>query len=205
MALKNPLGDLELTDPRAMRALAHPVRLAILDHLQRHGSATATALAPLVGASPSVTSWHLRHLERFGLVRDSDAGGEGADGRQRWWEATARGFRFDSSDDDEGRSAARMLANQMFLRYEHLPRQWITDVEPRLDDAWRRLGGLSNTRVVVSAAELEAIAEAMEQVLAPYVTRDPADRPADGRGVRLMRYFLPEDAPANAATTAEEE
>jgi len=54
------------------------------------------------------------------------------------------------------------------------------------------LGGLANTRVVLSPAELEAVEKAIEQVLAPYVTRDPADRPAEGRGVRLMRYVLPE-------------
>lgn len=51
----NRLGDIEITDPQAMRALAHAVRLAILDRLHRHGSATATQLAPHVGATPSVT------------------------------------------------------------------------------------------------------------------------------------------------------
>jgi DNA-binding transcriptional ArsR family regulator len=189
MSLKNPLGDLELTDPRAMRALAHPVRLAILEQLQRHGPATATQLAPTVGATPSVTSWHLRHLAGFGLVRDSDAG---HDRRQRWWEAAARGFRFEASGDEESQSAARVLSHQMFRQYGDLPHQWITEVEPHLDPDWRRLGGLANTRVVLSPAELEAVEKAIEQVLAPYVTRDPADRPTDGRGVRLMRYTLPE-------------
>jgi DNA-binding transcriptional ArsR family regulator len=189
MSLKNPLGDLELTDPRAMRALAHPVRLAILEQLQRHGPATATQLAPTVGATPSVTSWHLRHLAGFGLVRDSDAGN---DHRQRWWEAAARGFRFEASGDEESQSAARVLSHQMFRQYGDLPHQWITEVEPHLDPDWRRLGGLANTRVVLSPAELEAVEKAIEQVLAPYVTRNPADRPTDGRGVRLMRYTLPE-------------
>src|SRR3954447_21785425 len=88
-AMANPYGDVELT-PRGMRALAHPVRLAILTQLQRHGPSTATALAPIVGATPSVTSWHPRPLAEHGLVRDAD--GE-RDGRQRWWEAAARGVR----------------------------------------------------------------------------------------------------------------
>jgi DNA-binding transcriptional ArsR family regulator len=189
MSLKNPLGDLELTDPHAMRALAHPVRLAILDRLQRHGPATATQLSPEVGATPSVTSWHLRHLAGFGLVRDSAAG---ADRRQRWWEAAARGFRFEASGDEESQAAARVLGSQLFRQYENLPRRWITEDEPRLDGEWRRLAGLANTRVVVSSGELEAVEKAIEAVLAPYVTRDPADRPAQGRGVRLMRYVLPE-------------
>ena len=87
--MANPYGDVEL-DARGMRALAHPVRVAVLSELQRHGPSTATLLSPIVGASPSVTSWHLRHLAEHGLVRD--AAGRGS-GRERWWEATSRGFR----------------------------------------------------------------------------------------------------------------
>lgn len=188
----NRLGDIEITDPQAMRALAHPVRLAILERLQRHGPATATQLAPDVGATPSVTSWHLRHLAGFGLVRDAEPG---PDRRQRRWEAVARGFRFevpDDPDNEEGRSAARVLSQEMFLRSGDLPNRWAAEVEPKLEPAWRRLAGLANTRVVVSADELAAIEDGIERVLAPYVTRDEAARPADGRGVRLLRYALPE-------------
>ena len=96
MSLTNPYDDVELDDPRAMRALAHPVRLAILSRLQRHGPSTASRLSPDVGATPSVASWHLRHLASFGLVRDADVQ---ADGRERWWEAAGRGIRFVAPDD----------------------------------------------------------------------------------------------------------
>lgn len=190
MSLKNPSDDFELTDPQAMRALAHPVRLAILDHLQRHGPATATRLSPHVGATPSVTSWHLRHLAGFGLVEDWD-GGE--DRRQRWWRATARGFRFEVPEDDaEGAAAARQLGRTMFLRYSALPQRWLEQDEPRLEAEWRRLGGLANTRVTVTAAELTAIEAQIEQVLTPYVQRTAENAPAGARGVRVMRYVLPE-------------
>jgi len=200
MDTSNRLGDIEITDPQAMRALAHPVRLAILDHLQRNGPATATELAPDVGASPSVTSWHLRHLASFGLVRDSEPG---PDRRQRRWEAMARGYRFESPRDPqdvEGRSAARVLSQQIFLQYGDLPRRWAAEVEPDLDPVWRNLAGLANTRVVVSAQELATIEDQMERILAPYVTRAPAERPTDSHGVRLMRYFLPEGAEEQAGT-----
>lgn len=192
MDSSNRMGDVEVTDPQAMRALAHPVRLAILDHLNRDGPATATELAPDVGATPSVTSWHLRHLANFGLVRDSEPG---PDRRQRRWEAVARGFRFEAPQDpadEEGRSAARELSRQMFLRYADVPGRWAAEVEPGLDPEWRGAVGLADTRVTVSTDELAAIQDEMERVLAPYVTRDAADRPAGSRGVRLLRYVLPE-------------
>jgi DNA-binding transcriptional ArsR family regulator len=191
MHADNHLGDIEITDPKAMRALAHPVRLAILERLQRHGAATATRLAPDVGATPSVTSWHLRHLASFGLVRDADPG---PDRRERRWEAVARGTRFEVPEDPEGRSAARVLSREMFARSTNLPHRWMAEVEPGLHPIWRRLAGLANTRVVVSADELATIQDAIEGVLAPYVTRHSSQRPADSRGVQLLRYVLPEDA-----------
>jgi DNA-binding transcriptional ArsR family regulator len=199
MSLTNPMGDFALTDPRAMRALAHPVRLAILTHLQRHGPATATQLSVDVGATPSVTSWHLRHLAGFGLVRDADDDLAGErDGRQRWWQATARGFRFETPDDEEGQEAARMLAAQMHAAYDDLPRIWLRDVEPHLPPKWRAESGMSNTRLTVTVDELAEIQRQVEELLAPFVIRPAADVPAGSRGVRYLRYMMPEADEGNA-------
>lgn len=193
--MANPYGDIELT-PRGMRALAHPVRLAILTQLQRHGPSTATALAPVVGATPSVTSWHLRHLAEHGLVRDADVG---ADGRQRWWEAAARGVRLvapptdDPDAGSESDKAYRMLSRLMAADAERLPRRWESEIEPQLEGEWLALSGLANTRILATAAELADVEARIEEVLAPYVLRkdDPGDRPEGVRGVRILRYVLP--------------
>jgi DNA-binding transcriptional ArsR family regulator len=185
----NPFGDLELTEPRAMRALAHPVRLAILSRLQREGPATATELSEHVGASPSVTSWHLRHLAEFGLVRDSD---QGTDRRKRYWEARARGFRVQFPDDEEGRAATRALTRTMLEQAADQPLRWLTETEPLLEAEWRHESGQSDTGVRLTVDELAGVNAAIEQVLAPYVTRDPSDLPPGSRRVRILRYVLPE-------------
>ncbi len=197
----NPYHDFEITDPRAMRALSHPVRLRILDQLKRYGPATATSLSPIVGASPSVTSWHLRHLAEFGLVRDADVV---ADGRRRWWEAVARGYRFAVPDNEAGRAASRLLSSQMFAQYEQLPRHWIDQVAPRLSGPWQRLGGLANTRVALTPDELDQVENAIEELLTPYVLRQDTDGvPANARSVRLMRYALPQgDVPEQEASAS---
>ncbi|WP_245735726.1 helix-turn-helix domain-containing protein [Pedococcus cremeus] len=188
--MANPYGDVEL-DPRGMRALAHPVRLAILSRLQSDGPSTATALAPLVGATPSVTSWHLRHLAEHGLVRDADVE---SDGRQRWWEAVGTGFRF-TATEEASLDAASLLGRTMMEQAADLPERWARDVEPLLEVEWRRLAGLSNTTVEVTADELAEVEAAIERLLAPYVLRKgSAQRPPGTRRVRMMRYVLP-DAP----------
>jgi DNA-binding transcriptional ArsR family regulator len=189
MSLKNRFGDFEITDPQALRALAHPVRLALLDRLQRYGPATATQLSPHVGATPSVVSWHLRHLAQFGLVKDWHGA---TSKRERWWQATARGFRFNLPDDAEGQAAARQLESTMFERYLDLPQRWLENDEPRLDTEWRRLGGMGNTRIVVTAEELRELEDAVEKLLAPYVRRKDRKPPTGARGVRILRYVMPE-------------
>ncbi|PYC71007.1 transcriptional regulator [Streptomyces tateyamensis] len=187
--MSNPLGDIEITDPQVMRALAHPVRMAILTQLRWRGPATATELSPHVGATPSVASWHLRQLAGCGLVQDAEPG---PDRRQRRWEAVAKGFRFELGGEGEAGDAARGLALQMFLDVADLPQRWLTEVEPQLPPEWRRLGGLAHTRVALTPEELEQLGAAVEQLLAPYVTRAEQERPAGAQLVRLMRYVLPE-------------
>ncbi len=192
MSLRNPYGDFEITDPQAMRALAHPVRLAALSWLQRHGPATATQLSEHVGASPSVTSWHLRHLADFGLVVDGPPP-TGTDKRQRWWRAAARGFRLEMPETPEGAEAARLLSGQMLAQAVATAQHWQRDIEPTLDAEWARVGGVSNTGVLITADEAAAIQQAMEQVLAPYVRRTGDDDTPDGAQlVRFLRFSLPE-------------
>lgn len=186
-------NDIEITDPRVMRALAHPVRLAALSYLQGHGPATATQLAPVVGATPSVTSWHLRHLAAHGLVTDWPGG---TDRRQRWWQAAARGIRLvppNEHPNGTGAEAAyRALASQLFAQAIGQVRTWQQETEPQLEPTWRAAADLSNTTVLVTAAEVAKILETVEKTLAPYVRRRDRRSPRrDERYVRMVRFTLP--------------
>jgi DNA-binding transcriptional ArsR family regulator len=192
MSLRNPYGDFEITDPQAMRALAHPVRLAALSYLQKNGPATATQLSVHVGASPSVTSWHLRHLESFGLVSDTPPPDGGSDKRQRWWKSAARGFRFRMPETPEGAEAGRMLRTELMSQALDHVQQWLSDTEPVLDAAWSRSTGSSNTLLTITLDEAEAIENAIEDLLAPYVQRGESGAPDDAHPVRLIRMALPE-------------
>lgn len=187
--MTNRYGDIEL-DAHGMRALAHPVRLAILNRLQQEGPQTATGLSQHVGATPSVTSWHLRHLAKHGLVRDADVLGNG---RERWWEAASRGFRL-VVNDEAGRRAASALRDVLDETEGDQVGEWRREVEPHLELEWLALSGLANTTILATREELEQVEAAMEELLAPYVLRKDAgaDEVPDGaRMIRIRRHVLP--------------
>jgi DNA-binding MarR family transcriptional regulator len=81
---------LTLTDPRALRALAHPARQRLITELFGGRVLTATEAAELVGLTPSAVSHHLRALEKWGLARRARST---SDGRERPWEGTAKTLR----------------------------------------------------------------------------------------------------------------
>ncbi|WP_116066593.1 winged helix-turn-helix domain-containing protein [Asanoa ferruginea] len=67
----------------AMRALAHPTRIALIEALRLHSTLTATEASSLIGESPTNCAFHLRALARFGFVEEVGAG----PGRRRPWRA----------------------------------------------------------------------------------------------------------------------
>ena len=178
----NAVGDLVLSDPEAMRALAHPIRLALVDHLHREGPATAAELAAeLEVTAPSIRE-HLDELETFGFVRPTQ--------EEDSWSAVAKGLVFEIPDDPEGQAAARELSNMMLLRSSGIPSQWAAEHEPRLGSEWVRAAGVINSRVMLTPDELRGLQEGLEQLLAPFITRE--DSPFGANRVRVLGYFLPE-------------
>ena len=94
---------LRVQDPRAIRALAHPARMAIIDALASGDELTATECAELTGLSPSATAYHLKFLERHGLAEPAPARN---DGRERPWRAPNRGTKVDIDSSTPARAAA---------------------------------------------------------------------------------------------------
>ncbi|MGH3444839.1 MAG: winged helix-turn-helix domain-containing protein, partial [Nocardioidaceae bacterium] len=64
-----PLTSRRVQDAAALKALSHPLRVALLGALVTEGPMTATQAAALLDESPSNCSWHLRKLAEHGFVR----------------------------------------------------------------------------------------------------------------------------------------
>ncbi|MEU8385117.1 metalloregulator ArsR/SmtB family transcription factor [Streptosporangium sp. NPDC048865] len=172
---------ISLTDPKAMRALAHPARLAILNRLQAEGPCTATEVAEVVGVTPSAASYHLRMLAKYGFVEDAPARG---DGRERVWRSKAGGLSVspDPGDGPDVRSAKEFLikafreqaADEVSRAMENLERE---------SREWREATIFNRAVLLLDAEELRVLNERIDELLAPYRTtvRGREDAPPGAR------------------------
>jgi DNA-binding transcriptional ArsR family regulator len=175
----NAVGDIVLTQPHELRALADPARLGLFDLVQRRGPVTVDQL----GDDGDAVRSDLNELEAAGLIEESSEG----------WTTPAKGIYFEIPEHgEEAQRAARDLSGVMLAGAAELPKRWIDDVEPGLDVEWARASGLFNARVDLSPDELRGLQDELERLLEPFTNRDPSERPADAATVRLLTFFLPE-------------
>jgi Helix-turn-helix domain len=102
---------LDLTDPKAMRALAHPLRWALLEALGHAGTLTATQASEMLGESPANCAFHLRTLARYGFVEEAGGG----KGRERPWRQAYRRLSWQARQGDEQFRLAGQALNQIWL------------------------------------------------------------------------------------------
>src|SRR6202044_1190103 len=112
----------KITDAQTLRALAHPVRIAIFEQLAFGGAMTATEIGQQIGESPTTCSFHLRQLAKYGFVEEAGGG----TGRARPWRMSAQGMRFSNEHDDpETELAAGALARLLRERNLERYRNWL--------------------------------------------------------------------------------
>lgn len=183
----------KLSDPKAMRAIAHPTRLAILEALSRREPLTATEVSEMVGESPTNCAFHLRTLAKYGFVEEA-AGGPG---RRRPWRRAHIGFGYDEStmDQPEARIAAGMLTSVLWEQsLAKLAR--VNTLRGGFPEQWRKITGISETVFYLTPEEAEAFQEELAAVLFRYHERlaDPNLRPVGSAPMELIQFTFPLDA-----------
>jgi len=181
---------LQIDDPRMLRALAHPARIAILQHLALDGPATATECADVAGLSPSACSYHLRALARYGFVEEDPA--SATDGRHRPWRARIISLSYGGGPEEPPavRAAGRLLTESFQARFEEVRAEYF-DRETDFSPEWRRAAGIGQNVLHVTADELETLRSQLRELLLGYLRLDPADRPPGARRVHAMFDLVP--------------
>jgi DNA-binding transcriptional ArsR family regulator len=183
----------ELTDARALRALAHPTRIALLEAIGLSGPLTATEAARIVGGSVPNVAYHLRTLAKYDYVAEA----EGGTGRERPWKLGAVYVNFGESDTDPAAShAARALRDLAMDRSLGRSRHY-EDNRERYPDEVRRVSGSSQFVLFGTAVEVERVQTEIANVLTRYLDRvgDPSVRPEGSIPYELLLLTHPFEAP----------
>lgn len=187
-----------LVDAESLRALAHPVRIALLEALSVDGPLTATEASQVVGESPTTCSFHLRQLAHYGFVEETDRG----PGRRRPWRLVARA----NVIPREGESAeatveAEVLGGMVRRRLiEHLERWESTKSSYPLE--WQSLAETNQFLLFVTKDELAELQRRLHLILNEFMPRlDPALRPKGAVPVEMISFTFPLRLPEGATAS----
>lgn len=173
-----------LRDPRALTAVAHPVRMGIIELLSIDGPLTATQLAERLDESPANCSWHLRKLAEHDFIEEA----EGGTGRQRPWQMRHVGMTWAEDDDastDElraGQALSRMLLERWVDRF-------LDASERETSSTWRESAGLTQHVAWLTPEELADVTGRLQEVASTYDGRlDRGERPEGSRLCEIVAW-----------------
>jgi len=185
----------KITDAQTMRALAHPVRIALIEELSIAGPMTATEVGERIGESPTTCSFHLRQLAKYGFVEEAGGG----KGRSRPWRMTSIGMSFSlTHDDPEAEIAAsalsRVLRERQLARYQ----TWL-QTKAAYPRRWREAANESEWGAYLTAEELEQLNDELVAMLRSRFHErlaDPSKRPPGAALVEMLIFSYPVSPPA---------
>jgi DNA-binding transcriptional ArsR family regulator len=188
---------MQISDPKAIRALAHPLRLDLLELLTAIGPSTAAHCGRVLQVPQANCSFHLRQLGKYGFVEDA---GPGADRRERTWRVPEPRptLRIGAGGDAVVRRQLERLVVERETQaiLDHVDRQGDPAdggggavTADAADAAWRGKPGIVAAMAVVSADEADEIRAKWQALLAPYIART-ADGGQLHPGQRHVRYFM---------------
>jgi DNA-binding transcriptional ArsR family regulator len=191
-----PGNPLQLTDAGMMRALAHPARIAIWEHLGLEGPATATECAAITGLTPSACSYHLRTLARYGVVEADRE--HSADGRERPWRVKILAFNVQEGEGSPARREAARLLNATVRASAEELRESYAALRSEYPAQWRTALGNNYDVLHVTPEELTTLRARLVELFGEYRRLSRDERPPGSRRVQvtvdLVPWFQPDAA-----------
>ena len=183
-------GDepVKVTDAKAMRAVAHPVRMALIELFGYRETLTATQASEALGESPANCAFHLRTLAKYGFVREAGGGR----GRERPWTLVNRSVTITTDQPDPQAALAAGELGRLWLE------RWIERARRVFGSrnevpGWGEASGWSNSHIFLTPDETTRLRGEMRQLLNRYERRltDPALRPEGALPVDWAIFAAP--------------
>lgn len=173
-----------------MRALAHPVRIALIEQLSMGGAMTATEVGELIGESPTTCSFHLRQLAKYGFVEEAGGG----KGRARPWRMTSVGMQVsDTHDSPEAQIAANALIQLIRERAMRRYQTWL-ETKATYPRRWQEAAMENEYVAYLTIEELEQLNDELMAMLVPRFRgrlTDPSLRPPGSVPVEMLMISYP--------------
>lgn len=162
-------------DVASLKALAHPLRVQILDLISRFGPQTSGTLAEMLGESTGSTSYHLRQLAKHDFLREVEGRGSG---RERWWDRPKGSLQIVTRElaDNPATTEAAQLVNREFEHHraaalaDFMEHGWLEE-----SPEWSEAATVSTTNVRLTASELAMVTAKLEEfageLVAPFKGR----------------------------------
>jgi hypothetical protein len=189
IASGGPRSVKRITDPKALRALAHPTRMSLIGLLRTEGPLTATQAAEILGESSASTSFHLRQLAKYGMAEEAPGG----QGRERPWQATTMSTDVpDFVDDPEFAAASGLFRSVLAERYFEWLMRWL-ERRPSEPAEWQEADQFGDKLLYLTASELTELGAKVRELLAEYADRTgrPELRPEDARMIGWLQLAFP--------------
>jgi hypothetical protein len=193
---------LTITDPTVIRALAHPVRMGLLELLGVRETLTATQASEALGESPANCAFHLRTLAKYGFVEEAGGGR----GRERPWKAATKSIRIRLRSSDLESEQAHVAAGALEQVWHD---RWYSRVREAFatrgwSPEWEDASGSSQVLAFLTPDELRVMRDEINEIVSRHLDErrvDPAERPAGALPVEIVSFAYPrQDLAALLAT-----
>jgi len=180
-----------VVDMESLKALAHPLRVKILDTLATYGEFTASGLGERLGESSGATSYHLRQLEKHNFVREVMGKGTG---RERWWERVPGGITIDSPRDDSTpseRAASRLVLREWVSNRNALVDDFLDNGQEALTKEWMAASTISMSNLHLTRDQTAELSERLMAVIDEFVVAYRGQRVPGSRPVQTQINVFP--------------
>jgi DNA-binding transcriptional ArsR family regulator len=179
-------------DLESLKALAHPLRVEILDTLSTYGPFTASGLAERLAESSGATSYHLRQLERHGFVREVEGRGTG---RERWWERVPGGISLNATTGIADTPAGRAATMTVMRQWERNRSTLLQDFQERgydvLSKEWVASSDISTANLRLTPEQLKEIVAEWERFTDEFLAKYRGKNPPGSRPVQIHFNAFP--------------
>ncbi|TDQ04592.1 winged helix-turn-helix domain-containing protein [Labedaea rhizosphaerae] len=170
-------------DARSLRAIAHPLRVRIMELLWLDGAATSTGLARRLGESSGTVSWHLRHLAEHDFIEEDVERGTK---RERWWRMKPRSMSVEPAEFLANPDLRGPLSVYLYEQVQTVSNRLTNFLSEDWDAEWYRAAAASDWRLRLTPDALKALNAEVTAIVDRYKAEHDPDEACVGEGSEIV-------------------